>query len=92
MEMPRSEELRLFRCACGDAALSVYHDPEDEDWPYVSLSFWRWGHGGSGYDKLRHILYILRKGHPYEDEVMLTPEQALDLAAHLRRLAIKIKD
>ena len=81
------EDLRLFQCACGDAALSVHHDLEDkEDWPYICVSFWRWGHRGSACDRLRHVWYIIRFGHPYEDEVLLTPEAALDLAAHLRRL------
>ena len=77
------DELRLFSCACSDAALSVYHDPEDADYPYISLSFWRWGHGGSAYDRLRHIVYILCYGHPYEDEIILTPESANYLSAHL---------
>ena len=87
------EDLRLFHfhCDCGDSALAVYHDPEDEDYPYISLAFWKWGHAGSAYDRLRHIWYIIRYGHHYEDEVILTAEAAGDLADHLWCIAQELE-
>lgn len=81
------ENLRLFQCSCGGAALAVYHDLADkEDWPYICLSFWRRGHAGEDggiRERLWHMWHIIRYGHPYEDEVILTPEAAGDLADHL---------
>jgi hypothetical protein len=36
---------------------------------------------------LRHVWYVVRCGHPYTDEVLLSPEKARALAAHLLALA-----
>ena len=79
--------LRLFLCECCDAALAVERWEPDEIKGLIGISFWRWGHGGNAYDRLRHVWYVVRCGHPYTDEVLLTPEMARALAAHLLALA-----
>jgi hypothetical protein len=82
-----TEELRLFLCECCDAALAVERWEPDEVKGLIGVGFWRWGHGGSAYDRLRHILHIFWHGHPWCDEVLLTPEKTRALAAHLLALA-----
>jgi len=48
-----------------------------------------WYRGARGGSKWRYIKQILKYGHPYSDEVLLLPEQARELAAHLNLLADK---
>jgi hypothetical protein len=78
----------LFLCECCDAALAVEKwEPDEVKW-LIGIGFWRWGHGGEGLlDRLRHVWYVVRCGHPYTDEVLLSPEKARALAAHLLALA-----
>ena len=75
-------EKNFYVCKCSGhaVALSVwYWDGEIED---ILLSFWRVGtrFNAGVRERLHHIWHIIRYGHPYADEILLSPEGARDLA------------
>lgn len=75
---------RYISCACFGEALHLVRY-EDEGSVSLSLSVyeprgsrpsWRW--------RLKYIWRILTKGHPYEDEVILTQPQVHELVTWLQ--------
>ena len=80
----------FFVCDCHCKALVITEwdarFPQDSDdicialWRrYVSRWTWKW--------RLRHIRYILTRGHPYLDDVILSPKKANELGNLLVRLS-----
>ena len=79
----------FFICDCDGEAIHVRLTEWDEYTTFIDFSMWyRGARGGS---KWRYIKQILKYGHPYSDEVLLLPEQARGLAAHLNLLADKVQ-
>lgn len=62
----------FIKCSCGAESLCLEKDQED-DLLYVSI--WERGYGKdnrlSWRQKIRHCWYVLTKGRPYGDEVVL---------------------
>ena len=79
-------EEEFYVCSCGANAISLLRwvgDPDDTD---ISISMWERGSSGredSWHERLRHIWHIIRKGHPFEDEVILSQDDALRLLGKL---------
>ena len=72
-------------CECGSEAIQVSWWEDD---PEVFLSNWSHGSGGIVWrHRLKHIWQILRKGHPYTDSVILSPDEAKKLADALSSAA-----
>ena len=69
------DKQRFFTCEChGEGIIVSLWDDDPE--VIVSLSLWRYGAGDYGItrwrNRLRHIWYILRRGHPYTDDILLS--------------------
>ena len=80
----------FFICDCDGEAIHVRLTEWDEYTTFIDFSMWYHGVFDWGWrTKWRHIKQILKYGHPYSDEVLLLPEQARKLAAHLNLLADK---
>lgn len=74
-----SEKLWLL-CDCYEHALCIERFDDDA----LSLSFWRYGHWEGGLrERVRHIWYILKHGHPYTDDLVLKDRDARRLARYL---------
>jgi len=78
----------FYFCQCGTEAV-VLDDWED----YPGLSLWR---AGASYSprwqhRLRHIWNIVRYGHPYTDDILLSKESARELGEKLIELADRIE-
>lgn len=69
-------------CACFSEGLRVSYFPEDKEF-YVSI----WEHKGSGKacwsHRLKHIWRILRTGQPWEDEIIISEQDAGELGQFL---------
>ena len=75
------DKRQIFQCECGCHAVFVTNW-DDED--MVCFSMWRYGTPRySLKERLRAIWYILKRGHPYEDEVILDYPAAQELARFL---------
>ena len=72
---------RYFDCACFAEVLRITHWDDGEI--YLSLLKPR-SHGTADWkQRLRHIWRILRDGDPWEDEMVLTKEEAQALGRYL---------
>lgn len=80
-------------CQCGQDAIAF----ERTDWyekgkfldANYEIALWRMGTGYYSYslkDRLRHIWYIIKYGHPWIDFVVLDKEQMLEVAATAQKL------
>jgi hypothetical protein len=80
--MEKSNEKRVFSCACHGEGLVVYGIQWEDAPVEIEISFWKHGHDipYSLREKLRAIKYIFRKGHPYEDMVILDVPTAREFA------------
>jgi hypothetical protein len=76
----------IYVCECDGEAVALY-DWRDMDW--IGLALWRYGAGYTfGWrSQLRHIWYIIRHGHPYVDDIILSAENARSLGEKLIELA-----
>jgi hypothetical protein len=80
--MEEKYENHIFLCSCGSEGLSVY-GIKWEDCPIeIEIAFWKYGHDVpyTLKEKLRAIKYIFKKGHPYEDMVILNEKTAREFA------------
>ncbi len=75
---------KFFICSCHSHALNlVKFNGEDECY----ISIWISGHQNPGWKyKLRQIWHIIKTGTPYEDEVVLPKEEALNLSKYINKL------
>ena len=69
-------------CSCHGHDLRFARDDDDLMW-YISLWERRHGNGYSWRNRLRHIWFILRKGHPFVDEIVLETPQLLELQEYV---------
>lgn len=61
-----SEE-RLFLCTCGGEGITFQVDEDG-----LMLAMWRVGGVDTGWrNRLRHIWQIIKRGHPYTDDMIL---------------------
>ena len=80
------EKEEFYVCVCGCTAISLsrwIYDPDDTD---INISMWARGlsnRNDSWRERLRHIWHIIRKGHPFEDNVILSKEDARRLSEKL---------
>ena len=79
----------FFICDCDGEAIHVRLTEWDEYTTFIDFSMWYRGTQGHRRSRWDYIKRILKYGHPYSDEVLLLPEQARKLAAHLNLLADK---
>jgi len=72
-------------CDCYEHALIVSWDWEDDK---LCFAFWRRGYWEGGWrERLRHIWFIIKYGHPYYDEVILDSRKAKKMAMHVLAIA-----
>lgn len=78
-------EKNFYVCQCGGEAIALSAWYEDDELEEVLLSYWRIGHSfNAGWrERLRHIWHIIRYGHPYADEILLSPSDAANFAHRL---------
>lgn len=81
------KEPTYIQCDCRTHLIMVDKDPDS---PIVYLAFFV--HGNSPrpfpfWERLRHIWKILTTGRPYEDQMVLTPNETRKLALALRERA-----
>jgi len=71
--MDKPKEERIFSCSCHGEGLAVYGIQWGDAPIEIEISFWKHGHDVpyTLKEKLRSILYILKRGHPYKDMVIL---------------------
>ena len=74
---------KIYRCVCGCTGIILTADKEDE-----TISFAMYSVGATGYQhdwrtKLRHIWYILTKGNPWEDYLILDLKDSHELLNNL---------
>lgn len=85
-----SEIKIVYMCSCGGDGIALSSDEDEELEIYVSM-FSRGqseASAGSGWKyRLEQIWQIIRKGHPYLDEVILDRNAARELAKELFKLA-----
>ena len=76
------EKLTFYLCACGGEAIAV-GEPDQLDCS-IGLSMWRRGSYSLPWRyRLQHMWYILRYGHPYVEDVLLSPSDAYGLTERL---------
>lgn len=74
-------EPTLHQCSCGSEALHVWRD---DDTGLVYLSTWAPKRYAKGWTRrLRHIWRIVTTGEPWDDEIVLTPEEAREVARRM---------
>jgi hypothetical protein len=87
------KEIREFiPCECGAEAVVLSYWPDDED-KMIFLSMWAVQPGGRFYDwrhKIQHIWHILKKGHPYTDDIVLNLKEVERLRNALTRAIAEI--
>ena len=69
-----------FNCDCGTETLACEVFDEERQFYF---SFWAHGRGSwkfSWMDRFKAVWYILTKGHPYTDGIILNREDAVELA------------
>ena len=80
----------FYDCECHGEGLIT---DEDEDLIYVSL--WRLGFGQKGHnsfrERVRWAWNILTKGHPWTDEVVLSPDTCIEIGEDLFARGIRFK-
>ena len=80
-----SLEEEFYVCSCSATAISLSRykdDPIGE----IHISMWEQGISArrdSWWERLRHIWHIIRKGHPFEDYLILSQEDAVSLTSKL---------
>jgi hypothetical protein len=88
-----SEEYQedFYECVCGHGSVAMGRYINDPEYTDISLCIWeRIGNGGFDMrTRLRWIWRILRVGRPYEDDLILTKEDALKLGESLVEFANK---
>ena len=71
-----SDTLKIFQCACSGEGLTLDYDEEDG----LLISLWRIGERATDWrTKLRHIREILKNGHPFTDDIILSRETTYEL-------------
>lgn len=76
-------EITLFACSCSSEGLSL-----DVDEDGASISLWRLGATNESWKyRLRHIWYIIKRGHPFTDDVILDWPTAEKFARHILAVA-----
>ena len=77
------ENMKFFNCSCHGEGLIIDENIEDKE---IYVSLWSRNYDGKKLyftDKVRWMWYILTKGKPYHDEIILTYEEAKKLGNHL---------
>ena len=83
----------MLKCACHTEALEVTHwpnvDSPDEFW----FSIWKYGFDNRlcWRERFRWCWNVLRTGKPWADNIILTPEQANDVARFISKHSIPPK-
>lgn len=75
--------MKLYECDCHTHGFTVNGN---EELGVIFMSFWAMGQAGNKLrwrDRLRWCWNILRSGEPYDDEVVLSPDGAMELASAL---------
>lgn len=82
---------KFFQCDCGQEAIGMDVLEWDKGEMTIGLSFWSSGHSihYPWMYQLKHIWHIIRKGHPYADEVILTGDKAKEFGQLLLNIAEK---
>ena len=83
---------KFFACECECSIVAVDADAWDGPPRQIGMSMFRWG--TNTYDtgwrsRWRHIKDIVRHGHPWADDVLLSMEDARRLGEHLIAVALK---
>lgn len=80
---------KMFQCSCYGEAIAV--EP-DEYGCTIDLSFWQSGRPQTPIStRIRHVLNIIKRGHPYTDMVVMSPEEAEKLGEYLLVEASRLK-
>ena len=70
----RQSPTKMFTCSCYGEAIAV--EVDDECYT-IDLAFWQRGrHNLALSTRIRHVLNIIKRGNPYADMVVLSPEEA----------------
>ena len=85
-KQPWKLEEEFYVCICGTTAICLTHYPNDPEDTDINIALWEQGVNNrdtSWRERLRYIWYIIRKGHPYTDYVILSQADAIRLAQKL---------
>lgn len=90
------EKIEYIECDCGCELLQLSFEqdnsmitPAGEDLRFLNIAYYRHGHSGrraSLRERLRHIWYILKNGHPWTDEIILREPERLKLTKYLNNI------
>lgn len=82
-------DTEFFVCNCGGEAVALCQYRCKGKIEFLGLALWRYGADCNfGWRwQLRHIWNIIRHGHPYVDDIILSAENARDLGEKLIELA-----
>lgn len=72
---------KIFSCTCGCSVLKITkfeNDPEVYFTTYKQSTKYSWKY------KLQYIWNILKNGHPYDDEIVLTKSDAKEIIKFLK--------
>lgn len=77
---------KFYECSCGGEGLVLSNEAETED--LMDIAFFKYGYDGKQLtfkNRLRWCWCILKNGYPFNDQVLLDKEVALDLGRDLVR-------
>ena len=80
---------KFIQCHCGTEGIMISYETEEDGLPVIDLAFFGYGYITnrtlSLWEKLRYCWHILIKGEPFIDEVILSQNNAKELATELMR-------
>jgi len=83
---------KFYECDCAGEGIMISYETNDP-YPVIDLAFFGYGFNSSKqlnwFHRLRWSWYILRKGLPWNDMVILTQDQAKELGTDLLYFANK---
>jgi len=86
-EWKKTHEDTMVFCECGHAAILVSHFTDESDEIFISMWEGRVSRGTTWSHRLRHIWDILTRGYPYEDDIVISKNDARQLAETLFKYA-----
>jgi len=76
-------EKSFYQCKCGHETIEIQKGDEDKEIFFSMLFYGYQNNKYSFFQLLRHCWQILRKGHPYADNVILSVEDAKKMGKDL---------
>lgn len=89
MKIKNSIWQKYYECDCHHEGIMLRHEI-DEGFPQLELAFFSFGKVGENislFERLRWCWYIIRRGFPYCDQIILRQETARELGKDLIKFA-----